>query len=239
MENEKLRITWLGFGAFYMITPEGRKVLIDPWVHNNPLFPPAYKELILDCDIILLTHGHRDHAEDAVELAKSTGAEVVAGWELAQLLIQRGVQKVLPINKGGTRKLGNTSVTAVYADHSGAFVENGQIIYGGEPMGYVIRFENGFTLYHAGDTNVFGDMALIAELYQPSAAILPIGDVFTMGPREAAKAIELLQVREIIPMHFGYDFLTGTPEKLSEFVNDESIKIHHIQAGDTLTDVGE
>ncbi|MDP4170603.1 MAG: metal-dependent hydrolase [Bacillota bacterium] len=239
MATNHLHMSWLGFGAFYIITPGGMKILIDPWVGNNPLFPAEFKDTILDCDIILLTHGHRDHAEDAVDLAKQTGATVVAGWELAQLLLQRGVEKVMPINKGGTRALGEISVTAVYADHSGAFVENGNILYGGDAMGYVIRLENGFTLYHAGDTNVFGDMALISELYEPDAAVLPIGDVYTMGPREAAKAAELLQIKEVIPMHFGFDFLTGTPEKLVSYLKDKTVKVHHIKPGDTITTLGK
>jgi L-ascorbate metabolism protein UlaG (beta-lactamase superfamily) len=234
MMDSKLQISWLGFGAFFFITPGGKKILIDPWIHNNPLFPNAFRKTILDSDYIFLTHGHRDHAEDAVELAKATGAKVIAGWELAQLLMQRGVENVLPINKGGTRAIEDLRVTAVHADHSGAFVENGRIIYGGEPMGLVIRFENGFTIYHAGDTNVFGDMALISELYHPKTAIMPIGDVFTMGPKEAAKAIELLNIKEVIPMHFGYDFLTGTPEKLREMVKDPSVKIYNILPGDTF-----
>jgi L-ascorbate metabolism protein UlaG (beta-lactamase superfamily) len=234
MNKNQLEITWLGFGGFYLKTGKGKTILIDPWVRNNPLFPPLLSEEILDCDYILLTHGHRDHAEDAVRLAQETGATVVAGWELAQLLLQRGVNHVLPINKGGTRPLEGMTVTAVHADHSGAFVENGTIIYGGEPMGYVIRFEEDFSLYHAGDTNVFGDMALINELYQPTVAILPIGDVFTMGPREAAKAIQLLNVKEVIPMHFGWDFLTGTPEMVTHYLNNEDIIVHNIRPGEKI-----
>ncbi|HEY2421129.1 MAG TPA: metal-dependent hydrolase [Neobacillus sp.] len=234
MRNTKIEITWFGFGAIYIKTSSGKKILIDPWVQNNPLFPTSLSKTSLDCDFMLLTHGHRDHAEDAVKLAQETGATVIAGWELAQLLMQRGVKHVLPINKGGSRFLEDFKVTAVHADHSGAFVENGNIIYGGEPMGYVLRFDEELILYHAGDTNVFGDMAIIAELYEPTVAILPIGDVLTMGPREAAKAVQLLNVKEVIPMHFGYDFLTGTPEMLTYFLNDEQIKVHNIQSGEKI-----
>lgn len=235
MSKNPLEITWLGFGAFYIKTAGGKKILIDPWVQNNPLFPHSFTETILDCDYILLTHGHRDHAEDAVRLAGLTNATVIAGWELSQLLMQRGVENVLPINKGGTRLFHDMSVTAVHADHSGAFVEHGKIIYGGEPMGFCLRLGEDFSIYHAGDTNVFGDMALIQELYQPNIAILPIGDVFTMGPREAAKAIQLLKVKEVIPMHFGFDFLNGTPEMVSHYVNDDGIKVHPIKPGQAIT----
>jgi L-ascorbate metabolism protein UlaG (beta-lactamase superfamily) len=235
MKNNQLEFRWLGFDGFYSRTASGLEFAIDPFIRNNPMFPEECRDVLESVKYIILTHAHKDHAEDASELACKTNATVIAGWELSQLLMERGVENVLPINKGGTRFLDGFSVTAVHADHSGAFVENGKILYGGEPMGFVIHVEGAMTFYHAGDTNVFGDMSLIAELYQPEAAFLPIGDVYTMGPREAAKAIELLKVKTVVPMHFGFDFLTGTPEQLEKSLSDPSIRIHRTKTGEIFT----
>ncbi|WAH37464.1 metal-dependent hydrolase [Alicyclobacillus dauci] len=235
MLNRGISITWLGFAGVYIKTPGNKTILVDPWITNNPLCPSDFKD-IDNCDYIFLTHAHRDHAADAEMLAKKTGAEVLAGWELAQILMRKGVQNVFAINKGGTRHFGDISVTAVHADHSSAFIEGDQLLYGGEAMGYVIRFENGFTIYHAGDTNVFGDMALIAELYEPELALLPIGDVLTMSPKEAAKAVRLLKVKHVVPTHFGYDFLTGTPAELAARLEQhQDVIVYDIKPGDTVS----
>lgn len=235
MQERNIEMTWLGFGGFAIRTPGGKRLLIDPFTESNPACPPAYKE-IAECDLIFVTHAHRDHATDVVTIAERTGATVLAGWELAQWFMRKGLKNVVATNKGGTRRFGAIAVTAVHADHSSAIVDGDQILYGGEPMGYVIRFENGFTVYHAGDTNVFGDMALIAELYQPELAMLPIGDAYTMSPREAAKAVRLLGVREVIPTHFGVlEFLTGRPSELRALTLDiEGMVVHDIQPGDTV-----
>lgn len=235
MINRNISFTWLGFGGFYIHTPGNKQMLIDPWIKNNPSCPEMIKN-IENVDYILFTHAHRDHAEDAVWLANKTNAIVLAGWELAFILQKKGVQNVVAINKGGTRKFGDIAVTAVHADHSSAFVDGDQLLYGGEPMGYVIKFENGYTIYHAGDTNVFGDMSLIAELYEPELALLPIGDAYTMSPREAAKAVRLLNIKNVIPTHFGvFDFLTGRPSELSAHLSDiEGLTVYDICPGDTI-----
>jgi L-ascorbate metabolism protein UlaG (beta-lactamase superfamily) len=235
MEQRKLSFQWLGFGGFYIKTPGDKEILIDPWIRNNPCCPEVIRE-IENVDFIFFTHAHRDHAEDAVWLSQKTGAKVLAGWELAQILIKKGVENVVTINKGGTRRFGEMAVTAVHADHSSAFMDGDQMLYGGEPMGYVIRFENNYVVYHAGDTNVFGDMALIAELYEPELALLPIGDAFTMSPREAAKAVRLLNVKQVIPTHFGvFDFLTGRPKELTALLTDiEDMVIYDIKPGDIV-----
>lgn len=235
MLNRNTSFTWLGFGGFHIHTPGNKNILIDPWIHNNPSCPESIRN-IESVDYILLTHAHRDHAEDAVWLAKKTGAVVLAGWELAFILQRRGIDNIVSINKGGTRKFGDIAITAVHADHSSAFVDGDQLLYGGEPMGYVITFENGYTVYHAGDTNVFGDMALIAELYEPELALLPIGDTYTMSPREAAKAVRLLNIKNVIPTHFGVlDFLTGQPSELAALLTDlEEVTVYDIRPGDTI-----
>lgn len=227
-----LSLTWLGFGGFSIRTPGGKHLMIDPWLQKNPICPPEFKEP-RQLDLLFLTHAHRDHASDALALAERTGAQVLAGFELAQHLMRKGAKNVVAINKGGTRHFGEIAVTAVHADHSSAFFDGDQMLYGGEPMGYVIRFENGFVLYHAGDTNVFGDMALIAELYRPQVALLPIGDAYTMGPREAAKAVELLGVKEVVPTHWGgLDFLTGRPSELRALTAD--VTVYDLAPGETL-----
>jgi L-ascorbate metabolism protein UlaG (beta-lactamase superfamily) len=235
MLNRDTSFTWLGFGGFFIKTPGNKKILVDPWIKNNPACPEKFKN-IEKVDYIFLTHAHRDHAEDTVWLAQKTGAVVLAGWELAHILQQKRVHDVVAINKGGTRHFGGIAVTAVHADHSSAYVDGDQILYGGEPMGYIIKFENGFTIYHAGDTNVFGDMALIGELYEPELALIPIGDAYTMSPREAAKAVRLLNVKKVIPTHFGVlDFLTGRPYELSALLTDlKNVKIYDIKPGDTI-----
>lgn len=234
LSTRDITLTWLGFGGFSIRTPGGKVLMIDPWLKNNPACPPAFKQ-IDQCDLLFLTHAHRDHIEDAVSLAQRTGARVLAGWELAQYLIRKGARDVVAINKGGTRRFGDIAVTAVHADHSSAIVDGDQILYGGEPMGYVIRFENDAVIYHAGDTNVFGDMALIAELYAPEVALLPIGDAYTMSPREAAKAVRLLNVREVVPTHFGvFDFLTGRPSEVRALTRDIGVTVYDLQPGETL-----
>ncbi|WP_429951675.1 metal-dependent hydrolase [Enterococcus sp. AZ101] len=234
--NKHITFQWIGFGGFYINTITNKKILIDPWIKNNPVCPESIKN-IQDIDYIFITHAHRDHAEDIIWLSEQTKATIVAGWELAFILEKKGVKNILPINKGGTRKLDNISITAVHADHSGAYVDGDSILYGGEPMGYVIKFEDGLVVYHAGDTNIFSDMTLIKELYKPTIALLPIGDVYTMSPYEAAKAVELLDVEEVIPTHFGvFDFLTGKPCELVTFLASyKKVHVHDISPGEIIT----
>lgn len=226
--------TWLGFGAVLIRTPGGRTIAIDPWLQANPLCPKAFKQLD-SCDLILVTHGHRDHASEVAEVAQRTGATVIASWDLAQVLAKRGVTNLLAINKGGTRQVEGLAITAVHADHSSGFVTEDQLLYAGEPMGYVVRMENGYTFYHAGDTAVFGDMALIGELYRPDLAMLPIGDAYTMSPREAARAVRLLGAKHVIPTHWGWDFLKGTPEELVALTVDiPNLVIHNVKPGQAI-----
>jgi len=142
----------------------------------------------------------------------------------------------MPMNKGGSQEVGDIYVTMVHADHSCGIEDDGQIIYGGEPCGYVIHFKNGLRIYHAGDTNVFGDMQLIHELYQPDLVMLPVGDVFTMGPREAALACKLLKPKAVIPMHFAtFPLLTGTPQELERRIKDMGIELHTMKPGESLS----
>jgi len=220
MDTRGVKLTWLGHGTFKIETPEKKTLVIDPWVEGNPACPDNLKRFD-KIDVMLITHGHFDHIADAVALARKHKPKVVAIWELCQWLNSKGVENSVDMNKGGTAEIEGLSVTMVHADHSCGILDDGKIIYGGEPCGYVVRFPSGLVLYHSGDTNVFGDMKIIRELYQPELACLPIGDHYTMSPREAAYAARLLGVRAVIPMHFGtFPILRGTPEELKRLTAD-------------------
>ncbi len=228
-----MKITWLGHATF-QVESDGATLLIDPWVQGNPSFPASH--VIQKLDAMLLTHGHFDHIADAVTLGKKFTPKVVGIYELCHWLESKGVGNTMPMNKGGSQQVGNFQVTMVHADHSCGILDDGKILYGGEACGYVVEAPGGRRFYHAGDTNVFGDMALIGELYHPELAILPIGDLFTMGPREAAKACRLLQPKKVIPMHFGtFPPLVGRPEHLRERLRDRpEIEVVGLDPGEGL-----
>lgn len=235
MKLNGIKLTWLGHATFLIESPEGKKILIDPWVMNNPM-TPADKKKFDNIDVMLCTHGHGDHIGDAVELAKKHDPKVVGVYELCLWMNKKGAKQIMPMNKGGSQEVGDVYVTMVHADHSCGIEDDGQIIYGGEPCGYVITFKNGVKIYHAGDTNVFGDMQIIHELYQPDIAMLPVGDVFTMGPREAAHACKLLKPKAVIPMHFGtFPLLTGTPQELERRIKDMGVELHTMKPGESLS----
>jgi len=229
------KLTWLGHSTFRITTATGNIVLVDPWVMGNPACPQALKKLER-IDVMLITHGHFDHINDAVALAREHQPQVVAIYEICAWLESKGVANTRPMNKGGTQSVGEVEVTMVDAVHSCGILDDGKIVYGGEACGYVIRLPGGLTLYHAGDTTVFSDMKLIAELYAPQLACLPIGDLFTMSPREASLALRLLNVRHVVPMHYGtFPPLTGTPEALRNLTGDiAGLEIHALKPGETL-----
>jgi L-ascorbate metabolism protein UlaG (beta-lactamase superfamily) len=229
-----IKITWLGHATFRIETPGGKILLIDPWVMGNPKCPDDQKTFE-KIDVMLCTHGHGDHIGDAVALARKHNPVVVGIYELCLWMQKKGAKQIAPMNKGGSQTVGDVRVTMVHANHSAGIEDEGEVIYGADPCGYVIQFENNFRIYHAGDTNVFGDMSIIHDLYAPDLALIPIGDLYTMGPREASYACRLLRPKAVIPMHFGtFPQLTGTPAEFTKLVSEMGLEVIHTEPGKTL-----
>ncbi|MEP6908916.1 MAG: metal-dependent hydrolase [Actinomycetota bacterium] len=224
-------LTWLGHSAFRFDTLGGKRVYVDPWL-TNPKCPDNEKEPER-LDLIALTHGHGDHVGETVEIAKQHGCHVVGLTEIADWLPGQGVDGDLvhDPNTGGTVEIDGIKITMTDARHSSS---SNDLEYLGVAAGLVIEVENGTKLYFAGDTEVFGDMQLIARLYEPDIAILPIGDHYTMGPRGAALALELLGVKRCVPCHYGtFPVLRGTPAELRELA--PGVEILEPAPGETVT----
>ncbi len=232
-----IEITYMGHSTFKIKSSEGKTLIIDPWVDGNPMCPHELKK-VEQVDILAITHAHYDHIGDAVRIGSELQPKVVGIYETCAWLNSKGVQNILPMNKGGSQEVDGIKFTMLHADHScGIKEDDGSIIYGGEAVSYVVEFENGFKVYHAGDTAVFSDMKLIAEIYKPELVMIPIGDVFTMSPLEASYACRFLNPKYVIPMHYGtFPLLTGTPEELKSLTQDiENMDIIALKPGETLT----
>src|SRR5581483_2836869 len=220
-----LSITWFGHSTFLLRSPGGVRLLFDPWIATNPACPASARR-VGPVDLILVTHGHDDHIADVVPLARETGARVLAPYELAAWLERKGVRSVAGLNIGGSLEMRGVRITMVPALHSSSVREDGRLVAAGAPCGYVLGFEDGLVAYFAGDTALFGDMRLIAELHRPALAFLPIGGAYTMGPEQAAKACALLGVRQVVPMHYGtFPELAGRPEQLRALVEPSGVEV--------------
>ncbi len=240
MTDGSTTITWFGHACVEVRTPGGRTILFDPWF-GNPLSPRA-AEAVERCDLMLVTHGHDDHLGEAIPIASRTRPAWPAIHELGLWLssVYAHPETVIGMNKGGTVEAAGLRVTMTSADHSAGNWDGslGVPRYLGEPAGFVVELEDGSRLYHAGDTNVFGDLRLIGELGHPDLAMLPIGGHYTMGPREAALAVELLGVREVLPIHYGtFPILAGTPEQLRAELASRglgNVVVHEPQPGASI-----
>jgi L-ascorbate metabolism protein UlaG (beta-lactamase superfamily) len=233
-------LRWYGQSAFKIETPGGKVILIDPFITKNPKTPDEFKDLekIGHVDLILVTHGHGDHVGDTAQLSEKTGAKVAMNADMGHTFAALGwvpYERLIRFNKSGPiMPVGDgVRITMVHAEHSSELVYTDSVTKkksvhpGGEPAGYIIELENGFRIYHAGDTGLFSDMRLIGELYQPDLVMLPIGGHFTMDPAHAAYAVKnYFKGSKIIPMHYGtFPPLKGTPEEFKKHLAGVSTEV--------------
>ena len=222
-----MKLTWFGHSAF-RIEFGAARILIDPFLKGNPSFNGDWRAATEGCTHVLVTHGHNDHVGDAVEIAKANGAMAVGSAEVCDWLGEQGVERVNPGNHGGTVDCGGFTVSFVNALHSSSWQQqDGTLVYLGNPLGLIVKAPGEPTLYHMGDTDIFGDMRLIAEIHEPEIGIVPIGDRYTMGPRVAAIACErFFRFRAIVPCHYGtFSALTGTPQAFRAALSSDAEKM--------------
>jgi L-ascorbate metabolism protein UlaG (beta-lactamase superfamily) len=253
---QPVEVLWLGHATTRITSVAGKVIVIDPFLTRNPRTPPEYRDLkaVGKVDLILVTHGHQDHVSDLLELARLTGAKVLANYEFGRNLVSLSLleeNNVIAMNKGGTAEpLGRgVKIHMVHADHSSSLDYNilgirnpdnaASIRQGGGAgvsVGYVIEMENGFKIYHTGDTTVFGDMALIRELHKPDLAMVCIGGFFTMGPDEAAYAVrELIKPKAVIPIHYGtFPVLNRTPAEFKKALGPSAIQVLDVTPGQAM-----
>ncbi len=245
----KTEIQWLGQSATRITTPSGKVIVIDPFLTGNPKTPPEYKSLdaLGKVDLILVTHGHRDHVGDVRELAERTAAPVLGPAGLLATLVDLGwvkPEKAMGFGKGGHVQPtgGQVTITQVRAEHSSEVTvvdpatKKSTTYPGGEPCGFIVEVESRLKIYHMGDTGLFGDMRLIAEYYRPDVIMIPIGGWYVMDPRDAAYATrEILKPRAAIPFHYGtFPVLRGTPAEYQQALGQTTTQVFPINPGDKL-----
>jgi L-ascorbate metabolism protein UlaG (beta-lactamase superfamily) len=246
----KVQLHWFGQAAFKITTPGGKVIMVDPFLLKNPKTPDQHKDLekLGKLDLILVTHGHFDHMADAPALAKQNKVPLWAPPGLQDTFV---TLDILPadlaprMNKSGTvQPLGpGISLTMVRAEHSSELrwvdpiTGKERSFPGGEPVGWILQLENGYKIYHMGDTGLFGDLKLIGDYYKPDLVLIPIGGHFTMGPQEAAYAVkEMLKPKDVVPMHYGtFPPLKGTPQEFVAALGQTTVKVHTINPGDQLS----
>ncbi len=233
-----IKLTYLGHSSI-KLENESSNIYLDPWF-NGPTFPIEEKEKLKDGSIILVSHGHFDHFETPFELARKRDVKVVVNFDLMLWMTMNGVaqEKVLALNKGGSITLDdNIEISMVPAEHSSTVQYEGNLIPGGEPAGYIIKFSPDVVIYYAGDTSVFTDMKLITEFYKPTIAILPVGGLFTMSGKQVAYALDnlLTSVKTVIPTHYGtFDFLSGTPDDVKKYLKRSDIEFKILKTCDQV-----
>jgi L-ascorbate metabolism protein UlaG (beta-lactamase superfamily) len=249
-QTNKVEIHWLGQAATKITSPSGKIIVIDPFITNNPKTPPGHKNLdaLGKVDVILVTHGHADHTGDVAELAKRTGAKVYGPAGLISTIVELGwvpPEQGVRFGKGGTVTPAGPQikVTQTRAEHSSEVTVTDPVTKksttypGGEPAGFIIELENGFKVYHMGDTGLFGDMRLIGEYYKPDLIMIPIGGHFVMDPKDAAYATkEMIKPKYAIPFHYGtFPVLRGTPQEYQAALGQTNTQVFPISPGDKLT----
>ena len=226
-------ITWIGHGTVLYRSASGKNVLVDAWVDTNPVATPEAKALP-KIDILLLTHAHGDHVADLQAIIKKHDPDIVCMHEMAEYYERKGLKKVQGMCKGGTVTVQGIKVTMTHAVHSSSFDTGDQLLPAGDPAGFVIHFENGTRVYHAGDTAVYMDMKLIAEIYKPTIAALPIGDLYTLSPLEASYAAKMLAVKYVLPIHHStFPALTGKPAELVDLLKGTGIEVLMVKPGES------
>lgn len=247
-KSGNIEVWWLGQSTMRITTVAGKVIVIDPWITNNPKTPPQFKNLdaLGKVDLILVTHAHFDHMADAPALAKKNNAPIYAAAGMGNTIVTLGMvpAELAPrMGKGGTiTPFPGVKITMVHAEHSSELVwtnpatGKAETHFGGEPVGFIVELENGFKIYHMGDTGLFGDMKLIGDYYKPDLVMIPIGGHFTMDPRDAAKATtEFLRPKFAIPMHYATNpFLKGTPQEYMAALGNSSTRVFPINPGDKL-----
>jgi len=248
-QDGKVQLLWLGQASFRLTTPGGKNIMIDPWVTQNPKTPAEWKNLekLGKLDLVLVSHAHGDHFGDAATLVKAQHIQMWGPAGLADTLAELGIltpEEAPRMNKGGTiTPLGpGIAISETRADHSSEFVyvnpetKKREVHVGGEPVGFIIKLENGFTIYHMGDTNMFSDMKLIGSYYKPDLILVPIGGHFVMDPKEAALATKMVNPKYAIPIHYGtIPQLMGTPEEYKAALGKTKTKVIVMTPGETTT----